>query len=93
MCMMSAVMDYGRRDLVGFYKRFEVPTPNVFPTQVPQPSPDQSLIRRVEALERMLREAKRYDDETAQPDCESVGKKKLLQDIADKLGVKIEIPE
>lgn len=36
-----------------------------------------------------MKEAKRYDDETGQPDCENDNKKRTLQELADQLKVKI----
>jgi hypothetical protein len=44
-------------------------------------------------FEELLKAAKKYDDETGQNDCENDDKKKYLQDLADKLGVKINFPE
>ena len=46
-----------------------------------------------EHLEDMMKTAKEYDVKTGQPDCESAEKKKAIQEIADKLGVKINFPE
>lgn len=45
----------------------------------------------IKALERLLMAAREYDKVTGQTDCEDVDKIKLIQDIADKLGVEIEI--
>jgi len=40
-------------------------------------------------FEQLVKDAKEYDEKTGQPDCENDEKKKLIQDIADKLGVPI----
>jgi hypothetical protein len=56
------------------------------------PAPTKELEDRVKALEDLLRQAKKYDEATGQPDCESTEKRKELQALADKLGVKINFP-
>jgi len=50
------------------------------------------LKQRIEALEKMLREAKKFDAETGQPDCEMDEKVELLKRLAKDLGVEINIP-
>ena len=46
-----------------------------------------------EQFQEDMRRAKRFDVETGQPDCENDEKRKAIQAIADKLGVKISFPD
>lgn len=93
MCVMSAVMDYGYGD---WTRRF-VPFRSAdigYPPQPPvtTPSPTKPSADEIAAFEELIRKAKAYDDMTGQPDCEIPAKKRLLTELADKLGVKIELP-
>ena len=56
---------------------------------VPAPSQEEfdSLRREVEALKKLLRAAKIYDEETGQPDCETDEKIATLKKVADLLGI------
>ncbi|WZO97296.1 hypothetical protein EP7_004321 [Isosphaeraceae bacterium EP7] len=46
-----------------------------------------ALKREVEALKKLLGEAKRFDEVTGQPDCEMDSKVKFIRQIADAVGV------
>lgn len=55
-------------------------------TEKPAPAFTQEM---ADALNKLIKDAKRYDNETGQPDCENDDKKRALQELADKLKVKI----
>ena len=44
----------------------------------------------MEALKKLLKAAKIYDEETGQPDCEMEDKVAIIKDLAEKLGVDLE---
>ena len=50
------------------------------------------LERKVAALEEMLKAAKIYDEAMGNPDCELAEKKQRIQELADELGVPINLP-
>lgn len=84
MCVYSMVMEHG----IGWMKE---------PTYQPQSWPKEEsrikeLERRIKDLEVLLEKAKKYDEETNQKDCELDEKKKVLKDLAEQLGVEINIP-
>lgn len=67
-----------------------------FPSPIiPEPRPTVPLPTQDEVDEfyRLLERARDYDRRTNQPDCEEAGKKKLLEEMAKKLGVKVSFPE
>ena len=43
----------------------------------------------VDNLEKLLKDAKKYDEKTGQPDCELAEKKAALKKIADGMGINI----
>ena len=89
MCVVSMVMDGG----LDWLRRYDRPYPVYVPFAVPGPPPQQLPPEWVEWFNEQLRKAKKYDEQTGQPDCENEGKKKSLQEIADRLGIKIDFPE
>jgi len=64
-----------------------VPQPSIPFT--PQPLPEGI----VSVIEELLRKAKEYDRITGQPDCELDSKKKILQELAEKLKITIRFPQ
>jgi hypothetical protein len=90
MCVVSMVMDDFGQD---WQKRY--PPEPLIPLQEPTPYQmeieglRQQFKEQVEILERLIKRAKQYDIDNNEPDCEIEDKKKTLQDIADKFGVKI----
>lgn len=48
--------------------------------------------RDVGELKKLLERAKEYDKQNSQPDCELESKKKILREIAEKMGVPLELP-
>lgn len=71
--------------------------PSIIPTfpdfaQLQRDAVVADLKTRVEALEKLLAAAKKYDADTGQPDCELEAKKKVLRSIAKDLGVEINLP-
>ncbi len=65
----------------------EVPSSPVYP--IPQISRHEfdELKREMEALKKLLQEAKKFDEATGQPDCEMEQKVKFIKQIAEALGV------
>lgn len=51
----------------------------------------EALKQEVEALKGLLKAAKIYDEQTGQPDCETDEKMALLRQIAEKVGVDLEL--
>ena len=87
MCTYSFIADKGIHDLTPLI-------PNHYPHQNP-PLDDirvADLEKKVKALEDALKAAKLYDDAFDQPDCELEEKKNALRDLAEKLGVEINLP-
>lgn len=92
MCVVSNVMD-------SFIDRWTNP-PYISPITVPQPiwpqppipEPKRPTQEELDLFNEMLRMAREYDKRTNQPDCESEDKKRILREIADKFGIKIEFP-
>ena len=90
MCVVSMVMDQGWKDLQPYIP--PQPTTTTWVAGASQAEVGE-LRRKVEALERMLKAAKLYDEALDQPDCELEEKKQQLRDLSEQLGVPIEIPE
>jgi hypothetical protein len=86
MCVYSNIMGYGQRWLEPY-----VPVPNQ-PYIYSPPLPD-ITDEQIRKFEKLLELAKEFDDLTKQPDCESIEKKKLLKDLAEKLKIKINFPD
>ncbi len=106
MCVMSMVMQHGLDDWQRRWNGIQGPIYTVGPFGSPAPGyplgiPNPPYIApatlptqdEADSLSRLIRAAKAFDDASGQPDCEMDSKKKLLTDLAEKLGVKIEIPE
>ena len=98
MCAVSAVID-------NWKNTFQLPTTPTIPISFPpQPSPFKlhddmqyvskkefdKLKREFEALKTLLLAAKKYDEETNQPDCEMAEKVALVRKVADQLGVNVD---
>ncbi|AFU88366.1 hypothetical protein CcrSwift_gp048 [Caulobacter phage CcrSwift] len=100
MCVVSAVMDYGRRqwpDLMGpggptivpgvDQPWFEIVSPGLPPAPV-HPQPKVPTRAEIEAFRRLVQAANEFDEKTGQPHCEDPEKIKLLDAInklADRL--------
>ena len=92
MCVVSNIGD-------GWSKRF----PEVYPWAVPHTTPPttqtisvgisrwefDALKKEVEALRELLIAAKKFDEETGQPDCEVDEKVALIKKVAELVGVDI----
>jgi hypothetical protein len=105
MCVYSMVMDRGIKELQPYLIQpvpisTPAPTPNPWVTTVPftispftyQQDMD-ALKAKVDMLEKLLEDAQKYDRDNGEPDCELDSKKKILRELADKLKIKISIPE
>ncbi len=69
-----------------------VPTPDPVP-YYPIPEPIRQIYpspAEIQEFRELLEKARKYDRENNQPDCEMEEKKKLLLEIAKKLGIKID---
>lgn len=66
--------------------------PNTYPGDYIKIPSNEELKKEIEELKRLLKKAKIYDEETNQKDCENDDKKRILKEIAEKLGVEIEFP-
>lgn len=83
MCVVSMVLDH----YTTTWPRKHWPQPTVYPPITPpQTYPTQEEIRDFREL---LDRAREYDKRNNEPDCEMDDKKKLLKEMADKLGVDI----
>ena len=81
MCVVSMVLDHYTETWPKKY----VPQPYVPFVPVPR-RPSQEDLNEFEDL---LRRAREYDKRNNEPDCEMADKKRVLKDLADKLGVDI----
>lgn len=93
MCVVSNTIDYHRdwwpdKDpYKGWPKKTTAPDPIFIPvTSPPQPYTGPTKEQFEEFL-KLLRAAKLYDNATGQPDCEMDEKKKLVKELAERLGV------
>ncbi len=104
MCVYSMISDhYAGKWLGRICKPYKVnPEPYVFPgwpTAIPAVQPlvakeDLDEIKReVAELKELLKKSRKYDEKTGQPDCGLEDKKKLLRELAERLGVDLgELP-
>lgn len=86
MCAVSMVADDWTRRLPKTHPWVVPSWPATIP-DAPSRAEFDKLRRDVEALRKLLIEAKRYDEATGQPDCETDEKMALLRKIAEKVGV------
>lgn len=80
MCMVSMVMN-------GWQEQHKWEQPHLTFTLPVGREEFEALKREVESLKKVLKAARLYDSETGQPDCEMEDKKRLLMEIAEKLGI------
>uniref|UniRef100_A0AB74UM75 Tail fiber protein n=1 Tax=Caulobacter phage BL57 TaxID=3348355 RepID=A0AB74UM75_9VIRU len=92
MCVVSAVMDYGRREwpdllgpggptiVPGDQPWFEIISPGLPPRPV-YPKPKVPTRAEIEAFRRLVKAAQEFDEQTGQPHCEDPEKIKLLDAI------------
>jgi hypothetical protein len=104
MCVYSMIMDRGIKELQPYVipaAPISTPTPTPYPwtTQAFTIGPfvsqqeHEALKAKVDMLEKLLADAQKYDRDNGEPDCELDSKKKILRELADKLKIKISIPE
>lgn len=103
MCTYSMVMDWGQKKLQPYKWEPVVPievypsiptitTPGTNPTVNPFVPTDAWRKQFLKDLVELLRDAKKYDEDNGEPDCELDSKKEKLKAIADELGVEISFP-
>lgn len=102
MCVYSMVVDDFNRKWPMIPKQPWDSYPSLPPPAVPMPGIDYFPMKpapyagptkeQFDQLIDLLKAAKKIDIATGQPDCEIESKKKILQDMADQLGIKIELP-
>lgn len=81
MCFVSVVMQ-GQIDQWSQ----QLPNLNDIPHAIPQPS-QAELERQLKAFKDLIERARQRDLLENQPDCEMEDKKRILQELADKLGI------
>ena len=90
MCMVSNVGDGWAEKFPDKWPKFDPPpaitSPFVLPSGVSQSDFD-ALKKEVQELKELLKAAKKFDQETGQPDCEMDEKVKLIKAIAKLVGV------
>ena len=85
MCVVSYIGDDWQN---GFPMRWpSVPAAPAYPIPEISRAEFEALKREVEALKELLKQAKKYDEATGQPDCEMEHKIGFLKQIAGALGV------
>lgn len=82
MCSVSAVGDIYSRQLPQIHQFINGPG-----LTAPTRAEFEALKKDVEEMKRLLKRAKKYDDETGQPDCEMEDKVALLKKVAEMVGV------
>lgn len=96
MCVYSMVSDHyiDRWRQIERLRPYEVPNPFPITPYVPPPPPPPGITpEEVEELRDLLRRARKYDEDNKQPDCGLEDKKRLLKELAGKLGVDLgELP-
>jgi len=86
MCVSSVIMD-------DFNRRWATPNqPNIIPqyqwaVNMPTRAEFEQLKKEVSELRDLLKAAKKFDDATGQPDCESADKLALIKKLAELVGV------
>jgi hypothetical protein len=69
-----------------------VAPPTQYPVYYTQYPAQQLTQEEVDALRRLLERAKKYDEETGQPDCGLDDKKRKLKELAGLMGIEVEFP-
>lgn len=86
MCVVSMIMDHyddeWRRKYWPSTRPLQIPLP--MPLPIPGPTPEE-----LAEFRRLLERAREYDRKNYEPDCEMESKKRLLREMAAKLGVDI----
>lgn len=86
MCVMSAIGDYWQHELP--QKTY---WPSVSNPEIPISRAEFDALKRdVEELKKLLLAAKKYDEATGQPDCETDAKVALIRKVAELVGVSME---
>jgi hypothetical protein len=87
MCVVSNIGDDWRNKFPDRWPNF--PTNPIPQYPIPQISRYEfdELKREMEALKKLLQEAKKFDEATGQQDCEMESKVKFIKQIAEALGV------
>ncbi len=85
MCVMSMVMDWKKDEWQDKYPLIFPSTPPIqYPSVYPLPTKEE-----IDEFRRLLERAREYDRKNNEPDCELDEKKKILKDMAERLGVDI----
>jgi hypothetical protein len=80
MCVVSMIMDHYNDK----WKKY------IYPPLGPQQIPSaKELAEQIEELRKFIERAKEYDKRNNEPDCEMEEKRRLLKELAEKLGVEI----
>lgn len=100
MCVYSMIMDHKMDDWYNKYwksvpgPKYEPDSPPSWPYPLPEPTKDVEVKlptkEELEEFRKLLERARKYDEENNQKDCELEEKKKILKDMANKLGVEID---
>lgn len=104
MCVVSMVGDHYKDKWTDDYYWFpeHIPAPHeIWPPKpyAPQPNPDMVLIDReeiknlkrdIEEMKRLLKRAKKYDEDNGEPDCEVDEKMELLRKMAEVVGIDLD---
>lgn len=88
MCMVSAVMDYGRRDMWPPNRLLGPaiqPWPQPYPASPVPPVPKETPEEKLREFLKMYEAAKEYDRKTEQPHCEDPAKMQVLDRILERL--------
>jgi hypothetical protein len=85
MCVVSAVGDYWRDNNLPNYPPWVYPTPPATTTLGTPPTKQE-----VEELKKLLLAAKKYDESTGQPNCETDEKVAIIKRVAELLGIDME---
>jgi len=88
MCTVSYIGDQWQDTYPKRYPDF-YPVPTIIPPGVPQEEFD-ALKKELGELKELLKAAKRFDEATGQPDCETNEKVGLLKRLAELVGVDLE---
>lgn len=89
MCTVSMIMDHYRDKWnEKGWDHYQQQHPPIFPS-IPN-SEIEALKKDIEELKKLLKRAKKYDEDNGEPDCELDSKKKIIKDIADSMGIPID---